>query len=97
MDAMAETPIQHRKVTLRTQRTSAHEVEVAVIDAGSGIDPQRIGRIFDSFFTTKKEGMGLGLSIARSIVEAHHGTLAVRNNPTGGVTFSFTLPVVKST
>jgi PAS domain S-box-containing protein len=96
MDAMAETPIQRRKVTIRTQRWGVDRVEVAVIDTGSGIDPQRIGRIFESFFTTKKEGMGLGLSIARSIIEAHHGTLAVKNNPTGGATFAFTLPVVKT-
>lgn len=96
MDAMAETPIQRRRVTLRTRRSASNGVEVSVTDTGSGVDPQRIGRIFDSFFTTKKEGMGLGLSIARSIVEAHQGTLVVVNNPEGGATFSFTLPAARA-
>jgi len=95
MDAMAETPIPRRRVTLRTRRTPEHGVEVAVIDTGSGIDPERLRHIFDSFFTTKKEGMGLGLSIARSIIEAHRGTLTVENNPDGGATFAFTLPAAK--
>ena len=96
MDAMADTPIHRRKVTLRTCCLAGNGgVEVAVIDTGSGIAPDRIGHIFDSFFTTKKEGMGLGLSIARSIIEAHHGTIVVRNNPTEGATFSFTLPLIK--
>jgi PAS domain S-box-containing protein len=94
MDAMADTPIPRRRVTLRTRRTENSQVTVAVIDTGSGIDPERLHHIFDSFFTTKKEGMGLGLSIARSIVEAHRGVLTVENNPEGGATFAFTLPVV---
>jgi PAS domain S-box-containing protein len=96
MDAMAETPIARRRVTLRTRQADDARVEVAVIDCGSGVDPERIQRIFDSFFTTKREGMGLGLSIARSIIREHHGTLAVVNNPAGGATFAFVLPAAKS-
>ena len=96
MDAMADTPIQRRRVTLRTRPTAGGGVEVAVIDTGSGIDPERLNHIFDSFFTTKKEGMGLGLSIARSIIEAHRGALTVMNNPDGGATFAFTLPAGKT-
>ncbi len=93
MDAMADTPIPRRRVTLRTSPAAGGGVTVAVIDTGSGIDPERLSHIFDSFFTTKKEGMGLGLSIARSIIEAHHGSLTVANNADGGAIFSFTLPV----
>jgi len=95
MDAMAETPIPRRRVTFRTRRVGEAAVEVAVIDTGSGIAEDRLRHIFDSFFTTKKEGMGLGLSIARSIIESHRGTLTVVNNPDGGATFAFTLPVAK--
>lgn len=96
MDAMAETPIPRRRVTLRTRRVAEDRVAVAVIDTGSGIDPERLHHIFDSFFTTKKEGMGLGLSIARSIIEAHRGVLTVENNPDGGATFAFTLPMTRT-
>jgi PAS domain S-box-containing protein len=92
LDAMAETPIPRRRVTLRTRRLAGEGVEVAVVDTGSGIAPDRLQHVFDSFFTTKREGMGLGLSIARSIIEAHRGTLTVANNPEGGATFAFTLP-----
>jgi PAS domain S-box-containing protein len=94
MDAMAETPIPRRRVTLRTRLVATGGVEVAVIDTGHGLDPRQAEHVFDSFFTTKKEGMGLGLSIARSIIEAHHGTLVASNNPDGGATFAFTLPPV---
>jgi signal transduction histidine kinase len=63
-----------------------------VRDVGSGLDPQQAERIFDSFYTTKPKGMGLGLSISRSIVEAHGGRLWASPNTGYGATFQFTLP-----
>ena len=67
-------------------------VEVAVTDSGRGLDPGTLPRLFESFFTTKKDGMGLGFSIARSIVEAHGGRIWAESRPAGGATFRFTLP-----
>jgi two-component system sensor kinase FixL len=67
-------------------------IEVAVRDNGHGIAPEHRSRIFESFFTTKKDGMGLGLSIARSLVAAQGGRLCATNNEDRGATVSFTLP-----
>jgi len=77
---------------VRTATSHDGDVEISVGDAGCGIPPERLPRLFDSFFTTKKDGMGLGLSIARSIVEAHGGRIAAENNKDRGATFRFTLP-----
>jgi len=67
-------------------------VLVAVQDAGVGIDPSSVSQLFGAFFTTKAGGMGMGLSISRSIIEAHGGRLWATPNPTHGATFHFTLP-----
>ena len=80
-----------RRVLLRMTRDDP-AVQIAVIDAGPGIDPAILPRLFHSFFTTKKEGMGLGLSIARSIIEAHDGRIWAENNPGGGAAFRILLP-----
>ncbi|HEY9445644.1 MAG TPA: ATP-binding protein [Burkholderiales bacterium] len=82
-------------VTVRTRSCGDTAVEVSVQDRGSGIAAEDRDRVFDPFFTTKPDGMGMGLSISRSIIEAHEGRLSVRSNPETGVTFTFTLPVVK--
>jgi signal transduction histidine kinase len=68
-------------------------VKVSVCDSGPGIPSDKLPRLFEPFFTTKTEGMGMGLSIARTIVEAHHGQIWAENNSGGGAAFYFTLPV----
>jgi signal transduction histidine kinase len=94
MEALAETT-QARRILVRTTR-NGRDVQVAVSDTGPGIDPEALSRLFESFFTTKKEGMGLGLSIARSIVEAHDGRIWAENNLGGGATFCIALPAAVS-
>lgn len=79
-------------VTISTRRTPVGSVEVSVQDCGPGIADDEIDKVFDPFFTTKVDGMGMGLSISRSIIEAHDGRLYVRPNEGAGVTFGFTLP-----
>jgi signal transduction histidine kinase len=94
MDAMGDVPEERRRLTVRTDRNSDGHVEVAVSDSGHGIEPTDLPRVFDSFFTTKKDGMGLGLSLCRSIVRTHGGRIWAQNNPNGGATVRFTLPLV---
>jgi signal transduction histidine kinase len=93
LEALAESSESNRRLMVRTAYNGEGKVEVAVQDSGPGVSPDRLPRLFDSFFTTKTHGMGLGLSIVRSIVEAHGGRIWVENNPTGGACFRFTLPM----
>ena len=93
MDAMAASPEHGRIVTVSTSRADDGAALVRVHDCGHGIAADDLPRLFDSFFTTKKDGMGLGLSIARSLVEIHGGTIWAENNAEGGATFCFTLQV----
>ena len=93
MDAMAGTPAGRRHLNVRTLHNEDGDVEIAVADTGGGIDAADMLRLFDSFFTTKKDGMGLGLALCRSIVQAHGGRIWAENSPGGGATFRFVLPV----
>jgi signal transduction histidine kinase len=92
MDAMAETPDLHRRVIVRTAQHDDGSVEVTVSDQGHGIPQERLPHLFESFYTTKAHGMGLGLSIARSIVEAHGGRIWAESGLGQGASFRFMLP-----
>ena len=92
LEAMASVPVEQRRILIRTERT-ADALRVTVADSGLGLGDKPLDDLFELFHTTKADGMGLGLPIARSIVEAHGGRLRASNNPTGGATFSFTLPL----
>ena len=94
LDAMRESGEGERTLVLRTLRADhPASVVVAVEDSGIGIDEADLEHVFHAFYTTKPEGLGMGLAIARSIVEAHGGRLEARNNPGRGATFSFTVPI----
>jgi two-component system sensor kinase FixL len=83
----------HRAVVLKIMRIDDRMLKVSVTDAGHGLSAENIERVFDAFYTTKSDGLGMGLSISRSIVEAHGGQLWAENNLRRGMTFSFTIPV----
>jgi signal transduction histidine kinase len=89
MDAVEDRP---RTLRVRTERRGSGAVALAVQDAGPGIDPKQIERIFDAFVTTKSQGMGLGLAICRMIAERHGGKLTASSDGKNGTTFQFVLP-----
>ncbi len=97
VEAMAEARTPVREVSVRTCRLDDETVEVEIGDTGPGIDGDMINRIFDQFFTTKPEGVGMGLSISRSIVESHGGNLRAESRAGGGATFRFTLRAIGRT
>jgi PAS domain S-box-containing protein len=92
MDAMTNTPEATRCLTIQTKVNGGGYVEVAVMDRGGGIAPDRLAHLFEPFVTTKAEGMGLGLAISRSIIESHRGRIWAENIPGGGAAFYFTVP-----
>jgi PAS domain S-box-containing protein len=94
MEAMEDVTETARHLTVRTALTHNGSVEVTVSDSGTGIATDKLPLLFESFFTTRKEGMGLGLSIAKSIVDAHHGRIWAENNGSSGASFHFTVPTV---
>lgn len=93
MDAMQTTPAGWKELVIRSKQHTRSELIISVEDSGVGLSPQVADKIFDPFFTTKSEGIGMGLSISRSIIEAHHGRLWASARPSGGAVFQFTLPL----
>jgi C4-dicarboxylate-specific signal transduction histidine kinase len=89
MSSVADGP---RRLVIHSQMQNSDEVLVAVRDSGVGISPKDEKRIFEAFFTTKSQGMGIGLSVSHSIIEAHGGQLWASNNSDHGATVQFTLP-----
>jgi PAS domain S-box-containing protein len=92
VEAMSSVDDARRELSIGTGRRGMDEILVAVRDSGPGIDPEHLERVFDSFYTTKPGGVGLGLSICRSIIDAHGGRLWAAANAPRGAAFQFTLP-----
>jgi C4-dicarboxylate-specific signal transduction histidine kinase len=98
MQAMAQVGAAERRITIRTMSPDRATVRCCVEDSGPGIAPEHLPHLFDSFFTTKEGGMGMGLSICRSIIESHGGRIEADNGSIhGGARFSFTLPIASET
>ena len=93
LDALPAEKDARREIRISTARTGGKLIEVAVTDTGTGLPPDGPQRVFETFFTTKPDGMGIGLSICRSLVEAHGGRLTAESNEREGATFRFTLPM----
>jgi len=90
-DAMSGVANRPRQLLITTQ-LEGEQVRLSVVDSGVGFDPEVADRLFDSFFTTKEDGMGIGLAVSRSIIEAHHGRLWATANHGPGATFAFLIP-----
>jgi signal transduction histidine kinase len=93
LDAMDDTPVKQRRLLVCTELLDDEMVKVVVLDTGVGIDPAQAERLFDSFFTTKTDRLGLGLSMARAIVHMHGGEIWAERRPSGGAAFMFTVPL----
>jgi signal transduction histidine kinase len=95
MDAMQNCAPGGGKISIQTALVGNSEIEVSVCDSGMGIPTDKLNKVFDTFYTTKREGTGLGLSIARTIIETYGGRIWAENRPGGGAVFRFTLPLSK--
>jgi C4-dicarboxylate-specific signal transduction histidine kinase len=92
VESMSSVEAEPRELLIGTEQTEANGVLVVVCDSGPGIDPENLERIFEAFYTTKSSGVGMGLSICRSIIDAHGGRLWASANEPRGAIFQFTLP-----
>ena len=92
IDAMRDTPSEDRIIRIRTSRVEKF-AELSVSDRGPGIPEDKLEEVFEPFFTSKAEGMGMGLSIARTIIEAHQGVISAKNRDHGGASFRIRLPL----
>ncbi len=92
IDAMKDTPSENRIISIRTSRVE-NFAQLSVSDRGSGIPEDKLNEVFEPFFTSKAEGMGMGLSIARTIIEAHKGVISAKNRDHGGASFRIKLPL----
>jgi C4-dicarboxylate-specific signal transduction histidine kinase len=92
-DAMNSNASADRQIVVCTELANGGDVRFSVSDSGSGLAPEQLAQVFEPFFTTKAHGLGLGLSVCRTIISAHGGRLWATNNLEGGATFQFTLPV----
>jgi signal transduction histidine kinase len=95
LDAMQTLPATKRRVTITTRTVNETKVEVSVRDSGAGLPADKLEKIFEHFYSTKREGMGMGLTIARSIIAAHGGMLEAENAEGGGARFFFRIPVAQ--
>ena len=94
IDAMKNTPAENRIISIRTARINKF-AELSVSDRGPGIPEDKLKEVFEPFYTSKAQGMGMGLSIARTIIEAHHGLIRAKNRDHGGASFRIRLPLVR--
>jgi signal transduction histidine kinase len=97
VDAMSSITNRARVLLIRSERRDPASVAIAVRDSGVGLDPQKMENLFDAFYTTKPQGIGMGLSICRTIISSHGGHLSGVNNAGQGATFEFTLPAHEET
>jgi len=97
LDAMNEVTDRPRSIRIHTEAQDATSILIAVEDSGIGLSPEKMSRLFDAFYTTKPDGLGMGLAISRSIVEEHGGRLWAASNEGPGATFQFTLPTEEGT
>jgi signal transduction histidine kinase len=96
-DAMSGIEERPRQLTIETGSNGDNRVQLSVRDAGSGIPADELDKLFDAFYTTKKSGMGIGLSVSKAIIESHQGHLWAKPNDGPGATFGFTIPFATQT